>query len=177
MSSAGSEGERTPRDEWVLASMTRQLSILERVEAAAVDQADDLGTCLAWIALRRQAGRYLRSLANWSAFRSSQRYAEPMAAHQSAIEGFVVKSESELARLDGEAREDALRRLGRRLAVVGKGGAGKTLLSGTLARLLARRGRRVLAADLDTNPGLTYTLGKIGRAACRERVYNLVGAG
>ncbi len=159
MSTAGSEGERTPRDEWVLASMARQLSILEGFEAAAVDQADDLSTCLGWIALRRQAGRYLRSLANWSAFGSFQRYAEPMAAHRSAIEGFVVTSESELARLDGEAREEACRRLGRRLAVVGKGGAGKTLISGTLARLLARRGRRVLAADLDTNPGLTFTLG------------------
>lgn len=46
-----------------------------------------------------------------------------------------------------------------RVAVVGKGGAGKTTLSGTLARVLARRGRNVLAIDLDTNPGLAYTLG------------------
>lgn len=46
-----------------------------------------------------------------------------------------------------------------RLAVVGKGGTGKTTLTGTMARLLARRGRRVLAVDLDTNPGLAYTLG------------------
>jgi CO dehydrogenase maturation factor len=46
-----------------------------------------------------------------------------------------------------------------RVAIVGKGGAGKTTLSGTLARVLARRGRNVLAIDLDTNPGLAYTIG------------------
>ena len=46
-----------------------------------------------------------------------------------------------------------------RVAIVGKGGAGKTTLAGTLARVLARRGRNVLAIDLDTNPGLAYTIG------------------
>lgn len=46
-----------------------------------------------------------------------------------------------------------------RLAVVGKGGTGKTTIAGALARLLARRGRRVLALDLDPNPGLAWALG------------------
>lgn len=46
-----------------------------------------------------------------------------------------------------------------RLAVVGKGGGGKTTIAGTMARLLARRGRRVLAVDFDPNPGLELTLG------------------
>lgn len=46
-----------------------------------------------------------------------------------------------------------------RVGVVGKGGAGKTVVTATLARLLARRGRSVLAADLDTNPGLAFSLG------------------
>lgn len=46
-----------------------------------------------------------------------------------------------------------------RVAVVGKGGAGKTTVAGTLARLLARRGGLVVAADLDPNPGLTWSLG------------------
>ena len=46
-----------------------------------------------------------------------------------------------------------------KLAVVGKGGVGKTSISGTLARLLARRGRRVLAIDGDPNPNLALTLG------------------
>ncbi|MBA2451296.1 MAG: hypothetical protein H0V51_25050 [Chloroflexi bacterium] len=46
-----------------------------------------------------------------------------------------------------------------RVAFVGKGGSGKSVLSGTLARVLARRGRRVLALDVDTMPGLAFSLG------------------
>jgi len=42
---------------------------------------------------------------------------------------------------------------------VGKGGAGKSVLAGTMARLLARRGRRVLALDTDTMPGMARSLG------------------
>ncbi len=49
--------------------------------------------------------------------------------------------------------------VGLRVAVVGNGGAGKSMISGTLARLLARRGRKVLAVDLDPNPGLAWSLG------------------
>lgn len=46
-----------------------------------------------------------------------------------------------------------------RVAVVGKGGSGKSVLSGTLARVLARSGHRVLALDSDVMPGLAFTLG------------------
>ncbi len=46
-----------------------------------------------------------------------------------------------------------------RLAVVGKGGAGKSVLAGTLARIIARRGHRVLALDSDPMPGLSFSLG------------------
>lgn len=46
-----------------------------------------------------------------------------------------------------------------KLAIAGKGGAGKTSISGTMARLLARSGRRVLAIDADSNPNLSLTLG------------------
>lgn len=48
---------------------------------------------------------------------------------------------------------------GLKIAVSGKGGVGKTLIAGTLARLLARRGLRVLAIDIDSNPNLHVTLG------------------
>ena len=46
-----------------------------------------------------------------------------------------------------------------KLAVAGKGGSGKTSISGTLARVMARDGRSVLAIDGDTNPNLALTLG------------------
>jgi len=46
-----------------------------------------------------------------------------------------------------------------RLAVAGKGGAGKTTISATLARLAARQGRRVVAIDADANPNLSAALG------------------
>ena len=46
-----------------------------------------------------------------------------------------------------------------KLAIAGKGGVGKTSISGTLARVLARGGQRVLAIDGDSNPNLALTLG------------------
>jgi CO dehydrogenase maturation factor len=46
-----------------------------------------------------------------------------------------------------------------RLAVAGKGGAGKTTTAATLARVFARRGFRVNALDDDPNPNLAVALG------------------
>ena len=46
-----------------------------------------------------------------------------------------------------------------KIAVVGKGGAGKTTVSGTLARAMGRRGEAVLALDADINPMLGISLG------------------
>ena len=52
-----------------------------------------------------------------------------------------------------------------RVAVAGKGGTGKTTISGILCRSLARRGRQVLAVDGDSNPNLASILGLSGEAA------------
>ncbi len=49
-----------------------------------------------------------------------------------------------------------------RIAVAGKGGTGKTTIAGTLARILARVGRPVLAIDADTMPNLATTIGVPG---------------
>ncbi len=46
-----------------------------------------------------------------------------------------------------------------KIAVAGKGGAGKTTVSGTVARALARAGHDVLALDADSNPMLGVSLG------------------
>lgn len=46
-----------------------------------------------------------------------------------------------------------------KIAVVGKGGSGKTTTSAVLARSLSRRGDTVVALDCDTNPNLGLSLG------------------
>ncbi|MBA3783843.1 MAG: AAA family ATPase [Nocardioides sp.] len=49
--------------------------------------------------------------------------------------------------------------VGLKLGVVGKGGAGKTTVSGLLARTYSERGSRVVAIDTDSNPNLGLSLG------------------
>ena len=46
-----------------------------------------------------------------------------------------------------------------KVAVAGKGGSGKTTIAGTLARVMAERGHRVVAIDDDSNPNLALTIG------------------
>jgi CO dehydrogenase maturation factor len=54
-----------------------------------------------------------------------------------------------------------------RIAVAGKGGAGKTTLSSTLARLLARKGLRVIVIDGDSNPNVAVALGATREGAAQ----------
>ncbi|MEM2904171.1 MAG: ArsA-related P-loop ATPase [Candidatus Bathyarchaeia archaeon] len=46
-----------------------------------------------------------------------------------------------------------------KIAVVGKGGVGKTFIAGTIARSLAAKGRTVVAIDADPAMNLAYSLG------------------
>lgn len=46
-----------------------------------------------------------------------------------------------------------------KIAVAGKGGSGKTTVSGTLARALASLGHEIIALDCDANPMLGISLG------------------
>jgi CO dehydrogenase maturation factor len=46
-----------------------------------------------------------------------------------------------------------------KVAIAGKGGAGKTTIAGTLARVIAEQGQQVVAIDDDSNPNLAVTVG------------------
>jgi CO dehydrogenase maturation factor len=46
-----------------------------------------------------------------------------------------------------------------KVALIGKGGSGKTAIAGMLARGFARAGREVIALDCDANPNLGISLG------------------
>ena len=46
-----------------------------------------------------------------------------------------------------------------KIALIGKGGSGKTAIAGILARSFARAGREVVALDCDANPNLGISLG------------------
>ncbi|RJR18863.1 MAG: ATP-binding protein [Desulfobacteraceae bacterium] len=46
-----------------------------------------------------------------------------------------------------------------RIAVTGKGGVGKTIISALISRVLSRQGRKILLVDADPAMGLSYILG------------------
>lgn len=46
-----------------------------------------------------------------------------------------------------------------KIAFVGKGGVGKTVIASLFARWLARKGEKILIVDVDSNPTLAFTLG------------------
>lgn len=131
----------------------RQATEVGRLLQAARSVEDAESACRLWLGAVRQANRYLGGL--------NARPGEEadVAAHRAELERAVEEARARLAAADPSVVDHERGRLGLRLAVVGKGGAGKSVIAGTLARLLARRGRPVLAADFDTNPGLAYSLG------------------
>jgi CO dehydrogenase maturation factor len=61
-----------------------------------------------------------------------------------------------------------------RVAVAGKGGAGKTTITATLARLCGRAGYPVIAIDADPNPNLAAALGVPDQAPVRALPPTLV---
>lgn len=141
------------RRRWRALVRQRQATEVERLSQAARSADDADSACLFWLGASRQAKRYLKGLdtrpGRW----------EEAAAHRAGLASAIEEAQAVLAAADPSVVQQGRSRLGMRLAVVGKGGAGKSLIAGTLARLLARQGRRVLAADFDTNPGLAYSLG------------------
>lgn len=146
------DDRQVKRREWAAIRHERQAAVVSDIEAQARAAQDDLPAGVAWLGVQRQARRYLRGLHARAADGSA-------AAHQGALQGAVERARSTLAALDPAVVTAARAQLGLRVALVGKGGTGKSVISATLARLLARRGRPVLAADLDLSPGLAYSIG------------------
>jgi CO dehydrogenase maturation factor len=149
----------TPRDLWAIETMSRQAAVVDEAATAAVADGDPVSGCRRWLAVERQAAGYERYLQPWRRSGAFERVMPDIEGHREALRRCQSRARSEVAGVDGEMRRWARRGLGLRIGVVGKGGAGKTVLSGTMARLLARQGRQVLAVDLDTNPGLAFSLG------------------
>jgi CO dehydrogenase maturation factor len=133
--------------------MQRQLVVMDDLVARASDPR-------AWLAVERQAKSYARHLGTWLAKeRIFPGARQEMKQHEADLAGYADRARQEVAGVDPDALEAARAALGIRLAVIGKGGAGKTVISSTLSRVLARHGRKVFACDLDTNPGLAISLG------------------
>jgi CO dehydrogenase maturation factor len=143
--------ELTARDEWAIECMRRQVAVVDDLAARATDPRG-------WLAVERHAASLARHVGTWRsrAFAGAQPEIE---RHRDDLAGFVGRARSALEGIDPDTLEAARAGLGIRLAVIGKGGAGKTVISSTLSRLLARRGRKVFACDLDTNPGMAISLG------------------
>lgn len=159
MAVAGTEGEPSPREANLLDTLHRHESVVQALQARAA-KAPAPDRCVAWMGAARQAERYLREARSWGWIRRRVQQLEPaLDQHIELMEDAKAKADRKVAAAGVATRQAAERRLGVRIAVLGKGGAGKTMISATLARMVARQGRRVLAADLDTNPGLAISLG------------------
>ncbi|MDQ2825594.1 MAG: hypothetical protein M3Y04_01295 [Actinomycetota bacterium] len=141
----------TVRDEWAVQCMQRQLVVLDELAARATEPRG-------WLAVARHARSYARHLDTWRG-RAFPGAKAAMERHAVELADRIRRADAEVAGVDPEELDAARAALGLRLAVIGKGGAGKTVISSTLARLLARRGRNVFACDLDVNPGLAISLG------------------
>lgn len=139
---------------WVADALALQLSVIYDLEAQGESSDDPMRRCLCWLGLERHASARLRGLG-----RLGRMMPDGAAGHRAMLVAILQRAQRELQAADEVLLRAARTRLGIRVAVVGKGGAGKTLVSSTLARTLARHRRNVLAVDLDPNPGLAFGLG------------------
>ena len=147
------EEQIAARHAWAIDSLDRRMGIVEGLVAGSRQPLD-------WLALERQVRHFLEYAAPSSPSRPRpELVAAAFERHIARLEEVASLVDRELAAADPDELAEARGRLGLRLALIGKGGAGKTVISSTLAHTLARRGRKVFAVDLDTCPGLAFGLG------------------
>ena len=139
------EEQIAARQAWAVDSLGRRMDILEGLVGTARGPLD-------WLAVQRQARAFRGYAESAPRGRMTDALRGAFDDHAAAVRAVEDRASAELAATDAGELADARSRLGLRLALIGKGGAGKTVLSSTLARTLARRGRKVVAVDLDTNP-------------------------
>lgn len=140
------------REHFLAEAMERQRQAVDSLRPDSDASAD--GALTRWMAVERQANTFLRHLQPQLA-----RGDAAVLHHRGELEQRAATARAQVEGFGESPRAHSRAGLGLRLAVMGKGGAGKTFITSVLARSLARQGRRVLAVDLDTNPGLALSLG------------------
>ncbi len=154
------DAQLAAREDWVIHWLDRRKdgvgALVARAVAGATPGRD---STLAWLGVQRQVRSFLRQAATVPRDRSSERVLAALDDHVAALSAAGARAHVAVATADPATLVDARSRFGIRVALIGKGGAGKTVISSTLSRLLARRGRNVVAVDLDVNPGLAISLG------------------
>jgi len=150
----------TPKQVWLKSLLERGFLDVERLMVSAPAVVNEAGRRCAWMAGERQVDRFVLALQPYLRVKNSRPERDSyLSSYLAKLEAHAATARAAIESFDDQVRQEAKAGLGLRVAVVGKGGSGKTFIAGTLSRVLAQRGRRVLAADLDTNPGLSYTLG------------------
>jgi CO dehydrogenase maturation factor len=146
------EAQIAARQEWVLDSLRRRQDLVEGLASGARRPHD-------WLGLQRQLRNFVAKAESTPRARMSEAVKAAFDAHIAFLQERAAEVDKEVSALGPDELAEARSRLGLRVALIGKGGAGKTMLSSTLARTLARRRRPVVAVDLDTCPGLAFSLG------------------
>ncbi len=141
------------RQAWAVDALDRRMAIIEAMQSSGA------GGALGLLGLQRQVAKFLGYAGSVNRARLSDDVSAAFDRHIAALDAIAARVDGDLAAAHPDDVAAARGRLGLRLALIGKGGAGKTVLSSTLARTLAQRGRKVFACDLDTCPGLAFGLG------------------